>query len=142
MIQSHMIFFEHPARAIGSLLRPTRSISCLIVVVWLAFMQPGMSYYGLIDPAAHAQIDAELYGQRPDGETLPGHEPHPPHEHPINPGISVPTVTLANPFDAAFYRTLLFPAQRLALSSHRLELDVIAQAITLELPDQPPRPAI
>ncbi|HTP11049.1 MAG TPA: hypothetical protein VMP08_22500 [Anaerolineae bacterium] len=75
----------------------------------------------------------------PDGATLPGHAHHPPHEHPSSPGIIVSGLTLANPFDAAFYRTLLAPAERLALPGQRLEMEVIAEAIALAPPDQPPR---
>jgi hypothetical protein len=139
MIQLHMMSFERAARAIHSFRRPAELGIGLIVAAWLVFAQPGMSYYGLIDPKVHAQIDAELYGQRPDGETLPGHEQHPPHEHPITPGNSVPALTLVNPFDAAFYSALLSPAQRLALLGQRVEMIVIAQAIVIEPPDQPPR---
>jgi hypothetical protein len=128
------------ARARGLLCHQARIATCLIVAAWLAFAQPGMSYYWLIDYEVHAQIDAELYGQRPDGETLPGHEHHLPHDHPIMPGISIPDLTLANPFDASFYELLLSPAQRLALFGQRVELDVIVQSIAIAPPDQPPRP--
>ena len=131
--------FKRAGRTIRSRWRSARFSGCLIVAVWLAFVQPGVSYYWWIDPAIHVQIDAELYGQRPDGETLPGHEHHPPHEHPANPGITVSDLTLANPFGAAFYRTLLSPAERLALVGQRSELAVIAQQIALAPPDQPPR---
>lgn len=135
------IQLERTTRAIGSLLSSARFSSYVFVAMWLAFVQPGMSYYWLIDSEVHAQIDAELYGQRPDGETLPGHAPHPPHEHPVSPGMSVSGSTLANPFDAAFYRMLLSPAQRLALFNQCAELEVAAQSITLEPPDHPPRSA-
>ncbi len=126
-------------RAIRSLWPSARLGGCLIAAVWLAFVQPGTSYYGLIDPAVHAQIDAELYSQKPDGEMLPGHDYHPPHEHPTSPGITVSGLTVANPFDTAFYRTLLSPAERLALQGQYLEMDVIARAIAISPPDQPPR---
>ena len=109
-----MIAFEYAARAIRLVQCQARLFTCLIVISWLAFAQPGMSYSWLIDPDVHAQIDAELYGQRPDGETLPGHEPHPPHEHPVMLGLTVPGLTLANPFGEAFYSALMSPAQRLA----------------------------
>ncbi len=113
-----------------------------MVAAWLMFAQPGMSHYGLIDPGVHAQIDAELYGQTPHGETLPGHAHQPPHDHPVTLGSSVPSLTLVNPFDAAFYCALLSPAQRLALLGQRVELDAIAQPVTIKPSDQPPRPAV
>jgi hypothetical protein len=134
-----MIVFKHAARAIRLLRRQARIVACLIVVGWLAFAQPGMSYYWLIDPGVHARIDAELYGQQPDGETLPGHAPQLPHEHSIILGAAVSELTLVNPFGAAFYGALLSPAQRLALLDRRVELAVISQGITLTPPDQPPR---
>ncbi len=134
-----MNFFPRFRRAIRSLWPSARLGGCLIAAVWLAFVQPGMSYFGLIDPAVHAQIDAELYGQRPDGETLPGQDYHLPHEHSTSPGITVSGLTLINPFDTAFYRALLSPAERLALQEQRLLTEVIAQAIALAPPDQPPR---
>jgi hypothetical protein len=135
-----MVVFKGVARAIYLLRCQARPFTCLIIVGWLAFAQPGMSHYWLIDPAVHAQIDAELYGQQPDGETLPGHAHQPPHEHPIHQGVGVSDLTLANPFDAAFYRALLSPAQRLALFDQHIELAAIAKLITIEPPDQPPRP--
>ena len=67
---------------------------------------------------------------------------HPPHEHPISPGLCVSGITLTNPFDAVFYRMLLSPAQHLALLGQRVEAGVFAQSITLEPPDQPPRSAM
>ena len=121
-----MIAFEHAARAIRLLQSQARLVSCLIVISWLAFAQPGMSYSWLVDPDVHARIDAE---------------PHPPHEHPVILGLTVPGLTLANPFGEAFYGVLLSPAQRLALLDRRIEMAVIAQSITPEPPDQPPRPA-
>jgi hypothetical protein len=135
-----MMPFEHATRAIRLLLFAARFSGYLIVAAWLAFVQPGMSYYWLIDAEVHAKVDAELHGQRPDGETLPGHQPHPPHEHPVSLGMSVSGSTLANPFDAAFYRTLLSPAQQPAMFGQRVEAGVYGQSITLEPPDHPPRP--
>jgi hypothetical protein len=136
-----MIVFKRAMRAICLLRCQARIVTCLIVVGWLAFAQPGMSYYWVIDPGVHAQSDAELYGQTPLGETLPGHAHHPPHDHPVTLGINVPVLTVANPFGAAFYCALLSPAHRLALLDQRVELDTIAQPATIEPPDQPPRPA-
>ena len=134
-----MMAFERSARTLQWSACQARVLLCLIVASWLAFAQPGTSYFALIDPIIHAQIDAERYGQQPDGETLPGHEPRPPHEHPAVPGITVPGLTLVNPFGSAFYTALLSPAQRLALLDRRVEMAVITQSITLEPPDQPPR---
>jgi hypothetical protein len=131
--------FERAARAIRSLWRQAGLITCLIVSGWLALMQPGMSIYSLMSPEEHADIDKELYGQLPDGETLPGHEHHPPHEHPVNQGMSVPGLTFTNPFDAGYYRSLFAPAQCPALRGQRIELAVIAQSIAIAPPDQPPR---
>ncbi len=141
VIRLHIAFFEHSVRAIRSQLSSAKLNGCLIVAVWLALVQPGMSGYWLIDPAVHARIDAELYGQLPDGETLPGHEPQLPHEHSIILGTAVSGLTLVNPFGAAFYCALLTPAQRLARLDRRAEPFVIPQSITLTPPDQPPRPA-
>lgn len=137
-----MIMSERVAQAFGLLHGQARILVCLIVAAWLAYAQPGTSAYWLFDPEVHAQIDADRYGQTTQGETLPGHEHHPPHDHPVTPGITIPGLALANPFDAAFYRALLSPAQRLALLGQRVELDVITQVIALEPPDQPPRLAV
>jgi hypothetical protein len=136
-----MLFLKRTAPAIHSFLSLARFSICLFVATWLAFAQPGTSYSWMIEHDVHAQIDAELYGQTPHGETLPGHTHRPPHDHPITLGVNITGLTLANPFDAAFYRALVSPAQRLALLGQRIELVVIAQAITLEPPDQPPRSA-
>ena len=120
-------------------LPPARFGLCLVVSGWLAVMQPGMSHYWLIDPVVHTQIDAELYGQHTDGETLPGHDHSPPHEHPANQGIGVASATFTNPFNAGFYNTLLSPARRRAMFEQRVELAVIARFLAIEPPDQPPR---
>lgn len=134
-----MIHGVRAKQTVWSSLHPAQLILCLIVSAWLALIQPGMSYFWLVDPAIHAEIDKELYGQLPDGETLPGHEHHPPHEHPTAEGTTVPELTVANPFDADFYHSLLAPAQRPALRGPRVEAGVIAQSIAIEPPDQPPR---
>jgi hypothetical protein len=130
---------SHARRVIHSCLLPVRPVVRLLVCGWLALMQPGMSVYSLMPPEEHAEIDKELYGQTPDGRTLPGHEQHAPHDHPANQGTPVPDSTYFNPFDAAFYHALLAPAQRPALRGQPPETDVIAQSITIEPPDQPPR---
>ena len=134
-----MTYFVRLGRTVQSFLHPPRWVWCLLLSGWLMWLQPGMSYYWLIDPALHAQIDAELYDQLPDGETLPGHAPHAPHEHPITLGTPVPDLKLTNPFDAAFYRALLSPGQRPAWLDRRVELAVIDRSITIEPPEQPPR---
>ena len=134
-----MIHFERARRAIRSFPHPARPIIGLIVCSWLALMQPGMSVFWLLNPDVHARIDEALYGQAPHGETLPGHEQHAPHGHPVGMGLSVPELTLTNPFDATFYHALLAPTQRPALRSPRVEADVIAKSIALEPPEQPPR---
>jgi hypothetical protein len=102
-------------------------------------VQPGMSHYWLIDPHLHAEVDAELYGQTPDGKTLPGHEPHAPHDHPASQGIVVSDPLLLNLFGPEFYQTLLAPARSLALGDRCLNLAVFATSIALAPPDQPPR---
>ena len=87
--QFKMLHFQNTMRAKRSHQQRAWLITYLIVSVWLALVQPGMSYFWLIDPALHAEIDKELYGQLPDGETLPGHEHHAPHEHPASEGTTV-----------------------------------------------------
>jgi len=134
-----MTHSHHARRVIQFFLSPVRSMICLFVCAWLALMQPGMSIYSVMSPALHAEIDEELYGQTIDGQTLPGHEHHAPHDHPVNPGTPVPGTTYINPFDAAFYRSLLSLALRPALHGQRLDVDVIAQSISIEPPEQPPR---
>ncbi len=113
----------------------------LLIAAWLMVMQPGMSFYGLLNPDVHAEIDAILYGQSPSGATLPGRVPHVPHDHPGNLGTTIPQVTLDNPFGAAFYQSLLLPARRPALHGWRLEMVASAESIVIAPPDQPPRAA-
>jgi len=137
--QFKMIRSRHARRMIQPFLSPVRLMVCLFVCGWLALMQPGMSIYSVMAPEIHAEVDEELYGQTIDGHTLPGHEHQAPHDHPVNPGTPVPGTTYINPFDAAFYRSLLSPALRLALCGQRLDVDVIAQSISIEPPEQPPR---
>jgi hypothetical protein len=129
----------HARRVIQLCLSPVRLAICLLVCGWLALIQPGMSIYSVLAPEIHAEVDEELYGQTIDGHTLPGHEHQAPHDHPVNPGTPVPGTTYINPFDAAFYRSLLSPALRPALHDQRLDVDVIAQSISIEPPEQPPR---
>lgn len=133
------MLLQQAARAAQLLRCQAKFLVCLMVVSWLVYAQPGTSSYWLIDPVVHAQIDAQLYGQLPDGESLPGRVAQPPHQHPVNQGVGVSGLTFAQPFDAAFYRTLLSPAQRLALLARPIEMGVFAQSIALEPPKQPPR---
>ncbi len=102
-------------------------------------VQPGLSYYWLIDPQIHAEIDAEEYGQTPDGHTLPGHEQHAPHDHPAGQGIVVSAPLLINPFGAEFYQALFAPAKSPALCDRCPNLAVFASSIALDPPEQPPR---
>jgi hypothetical protein len=57
---------------------PVRQMVCLLACGWVTLVPPGLSRFGLIDPEVHAQIDAERYGQTPDGHTLPGYPERPP----------------------------------------------------------------
>ena len=105
------------------------------------FAQPGVSPYALIDPAVHAAIDAEVYGQPIDGHPLPGHEGdhHPPHEHPSSSGIPPTALSVQNVFDRTFYLNIFFPADQPALRNERHEAAVIAESIALVPLKPPPR---
>ncbi|HTP08631.1 MAG TPA: hypothetical protein VMP08_10295 [Anaerolineae bacterium] len=118
-----------------------RTVIACLVTSWLMFAQPGVSPYALIDPAVHAAIDAEVYGQTIDGQPLPGHEHdhHLPHNHPGSSGLPTPNLSLQNVFDDAFYLNVFAPAKQRALSSERCETAVIAESITLVPLDPPPR---
>jgi hypothetical protein len=118
-----------------------RSLLACIVSAWLMFAQPGMSSYWLIDPAVHAAIDAELYGQTIDGHPLPGHEGdhHPPHDHPSSSGLPTPELSLHSVFDDAFHMIVFAPAGEPALDSERHEAAVIAESIVLVPLEPPPR---
>ena len=120
----------------GRFIKP---IVMLIFCGWLSFVQPGLSAYWLIEPQLHARLDAADYDQLPDGEPLPGHPVHAPHQHPISFGIGASSVVLQHGFDAGFYRKVFSPAGRLALLNHWSETGVIAKAVNLEPPEQPPR---
>ncbi len=118
-----------------------RTIIICFMSSWLAFAQPGVSPYALIDPALHAAVDADLYGQTTDGQPLPGHEMdhHRPHEHPGNSGIPTPELSLQTVFDRAFFLTAFSPADQPALCGERHEAAVIAESIPLVPLDPPPR---
>lgn len=132
-----MKFNPHPRSALP---RSGLSVALsLIVSGWLMLVQPGLSHYWLIDPHIHAEIDAALYGQTPDGETLPGHESHAPHQHPVNLGIIVSAPLLIDPFGAEFYRAVFAPATSPALCRRCLGVLIVAKSISLAPPEQPPR---
>lgn len=107
--------------------------------VWVAVVQPGLSYFWLIDPQVHADIDAEEYGQTSDGRMLPGYPWRPPHDHPSSASLSITDLMQHNVFDAAFYDMVFSPAARLALQDSRPESQVIEKSIAVPPPDQPPR---
>jgi hypothetical protein len=113
-------------------------LTCLTLGLWLALVQPGLSSYWLLDPHTHAQIDADRYGQEPDGEPLPGRPWHPPHEHPSSGGLPVSSMVLLNAFDAAFYQTVFLPAQCPALRDERSEAAVLAKSVAWLLLEHPP----
>lgn len=136
-----MIRAHRALRAIRAYLSLVRPVVCALVCSWMMLMQPGMSAYWLIAPDVHAEIDADLYGQTPDGHNLPGHEQHAPHDHPVNQGTPVPGAATVNPFDATFYHILLSPARRPTLRGQRVDAVVIAYTLAIEPPEQPPRPA-
>jgi hypothetical protein len=112
---------------------------CLIVCAWVALVQPGLSYYWLIDPHVHAEIDAERYDQLPDGRMLPGHPYHPPHEHPSSGGLpSTDPVTLEDAASACSH-AIFWEANRPSLQKDFSEAAVIIHAVYLEPPEHPPR---
>ncbi len=120
---------------------PANRLWQLIAVMscaWLMLVQPGVSYYWLIDSHLHAEIDADRYGQTPDGRTLPGRSQHPPHEHPSSEGVTNSEAVSSNGFDAAFYAALFAEANRPSLQGRRLELAVIALAVVRDPPEHPP----
>jgi hypothetical protein len=93
-------------------------ILCVVACFWLMLVQPGLSYFWLIDPDLHAQIDAERYGQALDGEALPESPRRPLHDHPFAAGIPIPATSLRNAFDAAFYTRVFSAAHRPSLGDH------------------------
>ena len=117
----------------------TRLFVCLIVCGWLALVQPGLSYYWLIDPQRHAEIDADSYGQLPDGRMLPGRPYHPPHEHSSSSGIpATHPATLDD--DASTHSSAIFhEANRPSLQNRYSVAAVITRAVFLDPPEHPPR---
>jgi hypothetical protein len=116
-----------------------RSFVCLIVCGWLAFVQPGLSYYWLIDPHVHAEIDAERYDQLPDGRMLPGHPYHSPHEHPSSGGLPIPYPVTLDDDALAYSRAIFWEANRPSLQNSYAEAAVITRAVFLDPPEHPPR---
>ena len=111
----------------------------LILCGWVALVQPGLSYYWLIDPRVHADIDAERYGQSTDGHMLPGHPYHPPHEHPSSGGLPITDpVTLADEA-SAYPHAIFWEANRPSLQSRYAEAAVIVRVVYLDPPEHPPR---
>ncbi len=115
-----------------------RHLTCLTLGLWLALVQPGLSSYWLLDPHIHAQIDADRYGQEPDGEPLPGRPWSLPHEHSSGSDLPASSVILSNAFDAVFYQTVFSPAQRPSLRDERSEAAVWAKSIALPPLEHPP----
>ena len=120
----------------------SRMILNLLIGAWLILVQRGMSYYWLISPYLHAEIDAELYGQSPTGETLPGHTSHAPHQHPIGLGMTAPESAISNPIDLGVRTSIWLAAQQLALLNRVIEVSEAVEAIVIEPPRQPPRAAL
>ena len=116
-----------------------RLLVCLIICGWLAFVQPGLSYYWLIDPNVHAEIDAERYGQLPDGRVLPGHPYQPPHEHPSSGGLPITQVIQFENEVARCSQAIFWEANRPSLQDHYAEAAAIPLAVFLDPPEPPPR---
>jgi len=112
---------------------------CLLACGWVTLVPPGLSRFGLIDPEVHAQIDAERYGQTPDGHTLPGYPERPPHEHPVTAAVSVSAISLASVFRAAARHDVFTPAQQPSLSGGHIDTEVIAESIAIAPLEPPPR---
>ena len=117
----------------------TRLIVCLVVCGWLALVQPGLSYYWLIDPQLHAEIDADRYGQLPDGHMLPGQPYQPPHEHTSSDGLPTPHPAALDDDTSACSRAIAWEANRPALQNNHAEAVVIVRAVFLDPPEHPPR---
>ena len=114
----------------------------LIIIVactGLMLIQPGVSATWLLDAHRHAAIDADVYGQTPDGRTLPGRAAHPPHSHPADDSLPGPEIAPLRPFNAAAAAAILSEANRPSLGDRRSDAEVIAAAIFLDPPEHPPR---
>ncbi len=112
---------------------------CLIVCGWVAFVQPGLSYYWLLDPHLHAEIDAERYGQMPDGRMLPGHPYQPPHEHPSSGGLPTTQAIQFENEGALYFWAIFWEANRPSLQNRYAEATAIPRGVFLDPPEPPPR---
>jgi len=120
----------------------TRLMQWIIMAVactGLALVQPGVSSTWLIGARQHAEIDADLYGQTPDGHTLPGHAEHPPHQHSAEEGLPNSVAIALQRFDGGYAAAILWEANRPSLQDRRSDATVIASAVFLEPPEHPPR---
>ena len=104
----------------------------------LMLVQPGVSSTWLLDARRHAEIDADLYGQTPDGQTLPGHAEHPPHQHPADDSLPNSDVIPLQHFAVA-YAAIFSEANRPSLQDCQSEATVITATVFLKPPDHPPR---
>jgi hypothetical protein len=105
----------------------------------LTLVQPGVSSTWLLDAHQHAAIDADLYGQSPDGHTLPGHAEHPPHQHSADEGLPNSVVIVLQRFDVGYAAAIYWEANRSSLQDCRSEAAVIASVVFLQPPEHPPR---
>jgi hypothetical protein len=120
----------------------TSSMQWFIIIMacaGLILVQPGVSSTWLLDAHRHTEIDADLYGQTPDGHTLPGRAAHPPHSHPADDSAPGPDVTPLQHFAVAYTAAILSEANRPSLEDCRSDAEVIAAAIFLDPPEHPPR---
>jgi hypothetical protein len=129
----------HRCRASPPLRRSLQRAIVAVVCAWLVLVPPGLSYYWLIDPEVHTQIDAERFGQTPDGRTLPDHPERPPHEHPASAAMVVSAILLVAVFGVVVYRDVLVVAQRPWLHDRRFEAGLIGESVALRPPKPPPR---
>ena len=100
---------------------------------------PGLSFYWLIDPEIHAQIDADRYGQTPDGRTLPGRPGRPAHDHLASPAVSVSALSLASIFQFAAYHDPYTSADCSSPGSQPTDHAAIGESIALPPLERPPR---
>ena len=110
----------------------------LIVCGWLALVQPGVSYYWLIDPHLHAEIDAERYGQLSDGRMQPGHPYQPPHEHASSGDLPTTHPVTFDDDASAYSPVIVWEANRPSLQSRYTEAAVFPCAVFLDPPEHPP----
>jgi hypothetical protein len=114
-------------------------IMAVVACAGLTLVQPGVSSTWLIGTRQHAKIDADLYGQTPDGRTLPGHAEHPPHQHSADDGLPNSVVIVLQRFEVGYAAAILSEANRPSLQDRRSDATVIASAVFLEPLEHPPR---